>query len=104
MKQKPTLHDQSTTTTTMETEEPKEEGSDPDGTSMTIEDLTWSPPVSRTIGTAGTPMTTDHNDEKTQKASPRLRNENGGQGSHATALAHSAPPKNNSTDHVLYTD
>src|ERR1041385_1688906 len=104
MKQKPTLHDQSTTTTTTEIEEPTEEGSDPDGTSTTTEDLTWSPPVSRTIGTAGTAMTTDHNEETTQKTSPRLGNENGGQGSRATALAHSAPPKNNSTDRVLYTD
>src|ERR1041384_7193288 len=69
MKQKPTMHDQSTITTTMEIEEPTEEGSDPDGTSTTTEDLTWSPPVSRTIGTAGTPLTTDHNEETTQKTS-----------------------------------
>src|ERR1041385_2155117 len=104
MKQKPPLHDQSTTTTTTEIEETTEEGSDSDETSTTTGDLTWSPPVSRTTGTAGTVMTTDHSAETTQKTSPRLRDENGGQGSHAKALAHSAPPKNNSTDRALYTD
>src|ERR1041385_6197513 len=55
-------------------------------------------------GTAGTVMITDHNVETTQKTSPRLRGENGGQGSHATALAHSTLPKNNSMDRALYTD
>src|ERR1041385_154387 len=104
MKQKPTLHDQRTTTTTTEIEETTKEGSDPDGTSTTTEDLTWSPPVSRTIGTAGTVTTTNHSDETTQKTGPRLRDENGGQGSQATALVHFAPPKNNSTDRALYTD
>src|SRR4051812_18386757 len=102
--QKPTLHDQNTTTTTTEIEETTEEGSDPDRTSTTKEDLTWSLPVSQTTGTAGTMMIADHNVETTQKTSPRLRGENRGQGSHATALAHSALPKNYSMDRALYTD
>src|ERR1041385_6638012 len=55
-------------------------------------------------GTAGTAMITDHSVETTQKTSPRLRGENGGQGNHTTALAHSALPKNNSMDRALYTD
>src|SRR3954464_12397327 len=104
MKQKRTLHEKSKTTTTTEIEEKTEEGSDPDGTSTTTEDLTWSPPVSQTTGTAGTVMIIDHNVDTTQKTSPRLRGENGGQGSHATALVHSALPKNNSMDRALYKD
>src|SRR4051812_5483426 len=104
MEQKPSLHDQNTTTTTMETEEPTEEGSGPDRTFMTTEDPTWSPPVSRTTGTAGPVTIADHQEETTRKMSPSLRSKNGGQGNRATALKHSAPQKNNSTDRVQYTD
>src|SRR3954466_7046218 len=42
----------------------------PDGTSTTTEDLTWSPPVSRMIGMAGTAMTTHATEESTHKTSP----------------------------------
>src|ERR1041385_1243037 len=102
MKQKPTLHDQSTTTTTTEIEETTEEGSDPDGTSTMTEDLTWSPSVSRTTGTAGTVMKTDHSAETTQKTSPRLKDENGGQDSHATAPAHFPPPNKTNKSHRTF--
>src|SRR4051812_14571742 len=93
-----------TTTTTTETEETIEEGSDPDAASMTIEDPTWSTPVSQMTETAGTAMTTDHSEETTRKTSPNLRNETGGRGSRATALEHTVLPKNNSTNRSRYMD
>src|SRR3954464_224336 len=104
MKQKPSLHDQSTITTTMETKEETEEGSGPGGTSTTTEDPTWSPPVSRTTGTAGDAAIVDHQKETTWKTNPSLVSESGGQDNREMALEHSAPQRNNSTNHVPYTD
>src|SRR4051812_29555743 len=98
MKQRPSPRDQSTITTTMETEEPTEEGSSPGGTSTTTEGPTWSPPRSRTTGTARAATTADHQKEKTWKTSTNLRNESGGQDNRAMALGHSAPQRNNLTD------
>src|ERR1041384_3268593 len=104
MKKKSTLHDRSMITNITETEDATEEGSDPGGASTTTEDPTWSPPVSRTTGTAGTAMITDHSKETNWKTSPRRRSEKGGQGSRATAIKRSVPQKNNSMDRARYTD
>src|SRR4051812_7883421 len=105
MRQKSTLNAPSmTTTTTMETEDSTEEGSDPGAISTTIEDPTWSPPVSHMTQTEGIATTAEHIEETTLKTRPKLRNETGGRGSRVTALEHTARPKNNSTDHARYTD
>src|SRR3954467_14470060 len=104
MKQRPSLHDQKTITTTMEIEEPTEEGSGLGGTSTTTEDPTWSPPVSRTTGTAGAATIADHQNETTWKTNPSLRSESGGQENRAMALEHSAPQRRNSTNRFPYTD
>ena len=93
-----------TTTTTMETQESTEEGSEPDAVSTITEDPTWSPPVYQTTETAGTATTAEHSEETILKTRPKLRNETGGRGSRATTLEHTARPKNNSTDHARYMD
>src|SRR4051812_3505064 len=97
-RQKSILHAQSmTTTTTMETEDSTEEGSDPGAISMTIEDPKWSPPVSQMTEMAGIVTTVEHSEETTLRTRPKLRNETGGRGSRATTLEHTARPKSNLT-------
>ena len=83
-----------TRTTTTETEEPIKDGSGLDAACTMTEDPTWSPPVSRMTGMAGTAMTTDHNEETTRKTSPKLGNETGEQGSRMTTLEYTVQPKN----------
>src|ERR1043165_4404218 len=90
--------------TTTETEEPIEEESGQDDTSTTIEDPTWSPPASRTIGTVGDAMTTDNQTERIRKTSPNRRNASGGHDNRVMALERSAQQKNSSMDHERYMD
>ena len=70
----------------------------------TTEDPTWSPPASRTIGTAGDATIADHQTEKPQKTNHSRRNASGGQDNHAMALERSDQQRNSSTDHEPYMD
>src|SRR4051812_41466749 len=91
-------------TTTPETEELTEEGSDPGAVFTTTEDPTWSRTASQMIKMADTATTTECSAEIILKTRPKLRNEIGDQGSRATTLEHTARLKNNSMDHARYTD